>query len=73
MHVHAENPIWYQRVNRCNQNIVMRLSIWDVKLSQRKGEMKFSLYVREDKPLVEGVTQFQYLGRTLKHMQNDWS
>ena len=35
--------------------------------------MKFSLYDQEDDSLVEGVTQFQYLGRTLKHIDNDWT
>ena len=33
--------------------------------------MKFSLYDREDDPLVERVTQFRYLGRTLKEIDSD--
>ena len=33
--------------------------------------MKFSMYDREDEPLVEGVTQFQDMLRTLEHTNND--
>ena len=50
----------------------MRLWIRDVGLSNRVGEMKVSMYGREDYTLVEGVTQFQYLGRTLEHTDNYW-
>ena len=42
----------------------------DMELAQREGDMNFSLYYWDDEPLVEGVTQFQYLGRTLKHTEN---
>ena len=41
-------------------------------LAQKAGDIKFSLYGREDNPLVEGVTKFQYIGRTLEHMDNYW-
>ena len=34
--------------------------------------MKFRLYVREDNTLLEGVTQFQFLGRLLEEMTSDW-
>ena len=42
-------------------------------LSQRTGEMKFILYDREYETLVEGVTQLQYISRTLKQMDNYWT
>ena len=41
-------------------------------LDQRAGDMDFSMYDHEYKPLVEGVTQFQYMFSTLKHTDNDW-
>ena len=34
--------------------------------------MEFSMYEWEDNSLVEGVKQFQYLGRTLKYINNEW-
>ena len=34
--------------------------------------MKFILYDREEGTLVEGVMQFQYLGRTLEETDSDW-
>ena len=34
--------------------------------------MNFSMYDREDYPLVEGVAQLQYLGRTLEDTGSDW-
>ena len=43
-----------------------------MELANRVVEMKVSMYDREDYTLVEGVTQFQYLGRTLEHTDNDW-
>ena len=33
--------------------------------------MNFSIYVQEYYPLMEGLTQFQYIGRTLEHIDND--
>ena len=50
------------------------MQMWrqDMKLSQRAGETEFSFYGQEDEPLVEGVSQFQYLGRILDHSHNDW-
>ena len=39
-------------------------------MDQRMGEMEFSLYDRHANPLVEGVTQFKYIGRTLKNTEN---
>ena len=44
-----------------------------MEMAQRAGEMKFSMYDREDYPLVEGVTQFQHPGRALEYTLNDWS
>ena len=32
---------------------------------QRAGDMKFSLYDREDDPLIEGLMRFKYLGRIM--------
>ena len=34
--------------------------------------MKLSLYYRKDVPLLERVTYFQYIGRTLDHAYNDF-
>ena len=33
--------------------------------------MKFRLYNREDEPLIEGVTQFKYLGRMMEETESD--
>ena len=33
--------------------------------------MEFSLHVQEDEPCVEGVSQLQYIGRTLELTDND--
>ena len=50
----------------------MRLRQRDVELAQRYGDMEFSLFGREGYELVEGVTQFKYLGRPLDQYDNDW-
>ena len=42
-------------------------------LSKRVGDMEFSLYAREYDPLVGGMTQLQYIGRNIKHTDNDWT
>ena len=34
--------------------------------------MEFSLYGREGNPLVEGMSQFQYIERNLDHTENYW-
>ena len=59
MNVHTENITYHQRLDRCNQMMEMRLRTWDVELSQRAGEMRFSMYAREYGPQVEGSTQFK--------------
>ena len=41
-------------------------------ISQRAGETKFSLYDREDYPLISGVTQFKYLCRMTDKTDSDW-
>ena len=43
-----------------------------MELYQEAGYMDLSMYYREDYPLVEGVKQFQYIRRTLKHTDNYW-
>ena len=55
MHMPMAKLIWHQRTDRRNQETDMRLWRQDVDLSQRAGDMKFSLHVREEYPLVEGV------------------
>ena len=35
--------------------------------------MEYSLYRREGDTLVEGVTQFKYLGHPLDQMDENWS
>ena len=42
----------------CNWATDMILRGWDVELVQRAGDMKFSLYGRQDDSLLEGVTYF---------------
>ena len=44
-----------------------------MELSRGVEDMKFSLYEQEKNLLVEGTTQFQYLGGMLEHMYNDRS
>ena len=34
--------------------------------------MKFSLYYRDDDKLIEGLTQFKYLGSILEKTRSDW-
>ena len=41
-----------------------------MELAQRAGDMEFILYDLEEKPLVEGVKQLKYLGRTIKQTDN---
>ena len=72
MHMHAEKLIFHQRTDRCKRATEMRRQRHDVELVQRAGEMKFSIYGRDDKPLIEGMKKFQYLGSMLKHTYNDW-
>ena len=72
MYLYLEKMIRHQRADRCNQATGMRLLIRDVELVQRAGEMNFSIYDREDDLLGKGLTQFQYLGRTLDNMDNEW-
>ena len=43
-----------------------------MEISQRVGEMKFSLYNREDYILVDAVKKFQYIGTTLEETDSDW-
>ena len=41
-------------------------------MAQRSGDMEFSIFGREGYELVEGVTQFKYLGRPLDQSDNGW-
>ena len=70
MNVNAAKMIRNKMTDRCNQATEMRLQRQGVELTQRAGEIKLSLYNREEDPLVEGVTQFHYLGRILDHTDN---
>ena len=42
-------------------------------MDQREVDMEFILYEQEDNILVEGLLQFQYLRRNLKHTGGDWT
>ena len=53
MQIHVERMILHHRTDRCNRTMEMRLQRRDVEISQREGDMKFSLYVREYYPLTE--------------------
>ena len=44
----------------------------DMDITERCGEMEFSLYGRQGGTLVEGVEIFKYPGRTLDQMDDDW-
>ena len=70
MHIPAEKLIWHQSTDRCNRSTDMRLQKRKVEVSQKTGEMYFSMYDQEDEPLMEGLAQFQYIGRTLEHAYN---
>ena len=43
-----------------------------MEISQRVGEMKFSLYNREGYILVDVVKKFRYMGTTLEETDSDW-
>ena len=62
MHMHMARFSRHHRTYRCSRVIEMRLRRFDVEISQRSGEMKFKLNDREYDPLIEGLTQFKYLG-----------
>ena len=62
MHMHMARLSRHHRTYRCSRVIEMRLRRFDVEISQRSGEMKFEYYDREYDPLIEGLTQFKYLG-----------
>ena len=72
MQTQATKMIHHQWTDRCNREMEIQLQMRDVKIAPMAGEMKSRLYDREDDPLVEGVTQFQYLGRTLEGTGGDW-
>ena len=40
-------------------------------MAERSGEKEFKLYGREGYALVEGVTQFKYLGNPLDQMDDE--
>ena len=56
----------------CNQATEIRLRKRDVEISQREGDMEFSLYDMEYEPLIEGVTKFKYLGKLPWETDSDW-
>ena len=56
----------------CNQAKEMRLKLHDVELSNRLGDIDFSLYGWEYSPLVEDESKFQYHARTINHTDNYW-
>ena len=72
MYIPVLKLLQHQCTDSCNRSMYMRLWRQDVELFQREEEMGFSFYDREDDPLVEEVSQLQYLGRTLEHTYNDW-
>ena len=71
MHTPMAKILWYQWMDRCNWATDMRLQWRDLDMAQKTGEMNFSMYYREDDPLVEGVKLFQYLVRTPKQTDSD--
>ena len=72
MKIHMAKMIWHQKTEMCNWDTDIRLRRRNVEIDQRAGDTKLILYGRKDYPLVEGVTNFQYLGRMLKEMESDW-
>ena len=54
----------YKQIARCDQAMEIRLKWRDMEFYHRSGEMEFALYGREGDELVEGLTQFKYLGLT---------
>ena len=56
----------HSQTDMCNRATEMQLQRKDVEISQRSGDIEFSLYVREWDSLVEGVEQLKYMGRTLE-------
>ena len=53
----------HKKIDRCEEATYMQLRWRDVGISQRSREMEFSLYGTDIYELVEGLTQFKYLGR----------
>ena len=49
----------HQWMARRNREMEMQLQWRDIEMAQRAGEMEFILYGREEKPLVQGVSQLQ--------------
>ena len=72
MHMHMIKMVRHQQTKKCNR--VMEMHLWrrDIEISQMAGEIKFILYNSEYYPLVEGVTQFHYLGRILEEIDSYW-
>ena len=52
MYMHAESLIMHQKTDRCNQATEIRMQRRNAEISQRAGDTKFSLYDRDDDPLV---------------------
>ena len=56
---------WMERHRRMARYNRMRIIKRDVEMAERCGEIEFRFYGREGDALVEGVSQFKYLGWTL--------
>ena len=55
IHMHMVKMIRNQRTDRCNWVMEIWMQRHNMEISQRAGEMKFSLCDREGNPLLEGV------------------
>ena len=55
----------HRRTSRCKKVMEMFLRCRDEEMSDRCGEIEFSLYGKEGDRLVKGVVQFKYLVRPL--------
>ena len=55
----------HRRTSRCKKVMEMFLRCRDEEMSDRCGEIEFSLYGKEGDRLVKGVVQIKYLVRPL--------
>ena len=61
----------HRRADRCEKTTEIRIRKRDVDMAERCADMEFILYGREGDALVEGVSNFKYLGRPLDQTDDD--
>ena len=62
----------HTHTTRCNIETGVWLQWRSVDLGNISGNMEFILYVRKGYALVEGMAQFEYVGRAMDQSYNEW-